>query len=134
MALKKLAFDLGVEKQMIFYGMVSHEEVARIFDSVDLYIQPSLQEGLPRAMVEAMSRGCVALGSNIAGIPELVTPEFLFPKKDVNSIVRILAEIDRNKLIELSEINFNKAKEYDTDLLQVKAYEFLRDFVRTAKS
>lgn len=133
-ALKKLASDLGVEKQVIFYGMVSHEEVARILDSVDLYIQPSLQEGLPRAMVEAMSRGCVALGSNIAGIPELVGPDFLFPKKDVDSIVRILADIDRNKLIELSEINFNKAKEYDTDLLQVKAHEFLKNFVRTAES
>lgn len=128
-SLKKLASKLGVEDQIVFHGMVSHEEVSKILDNVDIYIQPSLQEGLPRAMVEAMSRGCVAMGSNIAGIPELVNKDYLFTKKDVNSIVRILLQINRDHLVEMSIHNFNKAKEYDTELLQRKVHEFLLEFM-----
>ena len=55
--LRKIAKKYGVEDQVVFTGAVSHDEVFRLLDQCDIYVQPSLQEGLPRALVEAMSRG-----------------------------------------------------------------------------
>ena len=126
--LKVLAGKLGVLDQIVFHGRVDHDKVFELLDSIDLYIQPSKQEGLPRAMVEAMSRGCVAMGSKIAGIPELVSKEWLFRKGDVDAIVRILSQVDKLKLVEHSTICFEKAKEYDSRILQEKYKKFLLNF------
>ena len=43
-------------------------------DTIDIYLQPSFHEGLPRALIEAMSRGCPALASDAGGTPELLPP------------------------------------------------------------
>lgn len=40
----------------------------------DVYLQPSLWDGMPNALLEAMSAGCGAIGSDAGGIPELITP------------------------------------------------------------
>lgn len=44
-------------------------------DDIDLYVQPSRTEGLPRALIEAMSRGCPCVGSQVGGIPELLSSD-----------------------------------------------------------
>lgn len=67
-------------------------------DTVDIYIQPSKQEGLPRSVVEAMSRGCLCVGSRIAGIPELLSTKYLFNAGNVMQIAKILADIDKDQL------------------------------------
>ena len=43
-------------------GGVPHNKIFQLLDDIDLYIQPSLQEGLPRSVVEAMSRACPIIG------------------------------------------------------------------------
>ena len=40
----------------------------------DVYLQPSLWDGMPNALLEAMSAGCGCVASDAGGIPELVTP------------------------------------------------------------
>lgn len=65
---KTLAKELGMENRIIFDGVLpAGEAVYQWLDQIDLYIQPSLTEGLPRALIEAMSRGCPAIGSRVGG-------------------------------------------------------------------
>ncbi|MGY2895365.1 glycosyltransferase family 4 protein [Deinococcus sp. UYEF24] len=76
---ERQAADLGVAGQVLFVGAVAGGEGVRAqLDQSDVFLMPSRQEGLPRAMVEAMARGLPALGSEIGGIPELLGPEELF--------------------------------------------------------
>ena len=72
-ALRDFARKLGVADQVIFEGSLPHDAMFAWLDEMDLYIQPSLLEGLPRALVEAMSRALPALGSQTGGIPELLS-------------------------------------------------------------
>ena len=53
--LRTLCKRLGVEDQVIFLGLKTSKEVMKILKDADIYLQPSLQEGLPRSVVEAMS-------------------------------------------------------------------------------
>lgn len=39
----------------------------------DLYLQPSLWDGMPNALLEAMAAGCAVIGSDAGGIPEIIT-------------------------------------------------------------
>ena len=63
-ALRELAQRLGVAEQVAFAGSLPHDAVFSWLDGLDLYIQPSLQEGLPRALIEAMSRGLPAFAAH----------------------------------------------------------------------
>lgn len=64
--LQSLAARCGVSDQVVFTGALPHEEIFSMLDTCDIYVQPSLQEGLPRALIEAMSRGCPA---SVRGLP-----------------------------------------------------------------
>lgn len=69
----EFAEKLGVGELVTFDGTLDGgDPVLSWLDSIDIYLQPSLKEGLPRALVEAMSRACPALGTKVAGIPELL--------------------------------------------------------------
>ena len=70
---EKLVQKYNLEKNIVFDGTLpSGEPVLNWLDSMDIYIIPSLQEGLPRALIEAMSRGCPSVGMETGGIPELL--------------------------------------------------------------
>ena len=53
--LKELSKKLLVSEQVIFHGSMKHNDIFDFLDDMDLYIQPSDTEGLPRALIEAMS-------------------------------------------------------------------------------
>lgn len=126
--LRAIAEDEGISDRVFFHGPLPHSEVLAFMDDIDIYIQPSKQEGLPRATIEAMSRGCLCLGSRVAGIPELLEDEYLFKKGDVNSIAANLKTINFEKLESQGKRNFEKAKEYDRDVLNKRRNDFIEEF------
>ncbi len=74
-----------------FLGTFSNPgKVIGWLDQIDFYVQPSLTEGLPRSLIEAMSRGMPALGSNVGGIPELLLEAALFAPCDSKQLANSL--------------------------------------------
>ena len=69
--LERRAAALGVSERIEFRGqLASCELVRQELDRADLFVLPSRQEGLPRAMIEAMARGLPCIGSTVGGIPD----------------------------------------------------------------
>ncbi len=127
--LKNLAKKLGVEEKVKFKGLLLHENVIKWLDSIDIYVQPSKQEGLPRALIEALSRACPAIGSTTAGIPELLQNENIFRNGDVNQICNILKRIISIDVSEICKENFEKAKEYQLSILDAKRKEIYEKYL-----
>jgi glycosyltransferase involved in cell wall biosynthesis len=48
-------------------------EIAALYNAVDLFVTPSLQDNLPNTIVEAMSCGIPCVGFNVGGIPEMIS-------------------------------------------------------------
>ena len=48
-------------------------EIAALYNAVDLFVTPSLQDNLPNTIVEAMACGVPCVGFNVGGIPEMIT-------------------------------------------------------------
>lgn len=129
-SLRLIAEKYAVTEQVKFLGAMPHKDVLNWLDSIDIYAQPSKTEGLPRGLIEAMSRGLFAMGSNVGGIPELLDEEYIFNKSNnEEEICNILIEINKDKLLEQARRNFNVAKEYDQSLIESRRQLFLRKFV-----
>ena len=122
----------NMKKNVKFLGAYPHDKVFDWLDNIDIYIQPSKLEGLPRALVETMSRGNICLGSDVGGIPELLDKEFLFKKCNVNQIRDKIEQTIKNytKLKEQAILNYNKSKEYNTEILNERRTKFLNDFIK----
>lgn len=129
--LKELAKDLGVEDRVIFKGLLAHEEVFKWLQNVDIYIQPSKQEGLPRALIEAMNSTCFCLGARTGGIPELLPSRFIFSNKKNNYIeIAKLIEENISDYAHEAERNFTESKQYEKSLIQTRRDQFLQTFAR----
>ncbi|MBM6880003.1 glycosyltransferase [[Clostridium] spiroforme] len=112
--LKQIAKENDVEDQLVLIGTLKKDEMIEWYKSIDIYTQPSKQEGLPRSVIEAMSVGCPAIGSNIAGIPELLDTDCLFNPNKIETIVMTIERIlEIKKMQEKAILNFRKAKEYN---------------------
>jgi glycosyltransferase involved in cell wall biosynthesis len=127
--LKKLAQDLGVLNLIEFYGPVPHADIAAVLDDTDIYIQPSRQEGLPRALIEAMSRGCPALGSNTGGIPELLPVNRIFAKGDIKRLVELIRSYSSSLMIFDAAENWKTAQKYDKKILASRRASFFTEFL-----
>lgn len=127
--LADLAKNQGVSDKVVFCGSLASDQMAAYYDALDIYVQPSKQEGLPRAVIEAMSRGCPVIGTRIAGIPELVQKELLFKKGSTEELVKALNRALKADLNRIAEENFNKAKEYEKNKLIEKRERFYDEFL-----
>jgi len=126
--LQQVAMECGVKEQVIILGQVPHSRVFEWLDELDAYIQPSRQEGLPRSVIEAMSRGLPCLGAKTAGIPELLEPEFVFSNstneiKEIEQMINLL--MSDQELQEKQAIrNFGESKKYQRMILSERRTQF----------
>lgn len=128
--LKSIAKKNNVEEQVKFIGGLPHEKIFEWLDSIDIYVQPSRQEGMPRALIEAMSRGIPAFGAKTGGIPELLPEQYLFSNssKNINEIIKILESLQNGNMMQLAEQNYEVAKKYRGKEIQKVREEFYLDF------
>lgn len=114
--LKTIAEECGVLDNVKFVGSVPHANIFSLLQDIDIYMQPSMTEGLPRSVIEAISMAVPCIGSNAGGIPELIDKEYIFDKNKNQSIqiAAILEHFTEEKLLEQAQVNFKRSKEYDT--------------------
>ncbi len=122
--LKQLIKSLNLEEQVEILGSLPHNKIFEFMDSLDLYIQPSKQEGLPRAVIEAISRACPVIATNIAGHPELVNQNALFTPGNFKQIEAFLQNFNNLTLSDWAIQNFNTARNYENNFLNKKRIEF----------
>ena len=91
--LKSLAEQLGLGEHVRFEGALNGEDVLRVVSRHDLFVLPSLQEGMPRALLEAMAMGVPAVASRVGGIAEVLDPTCLVPAGNVDALVEKLMQI-----------------------------------------
>jgi glycosyltransferase involved in cell wall biosynthesis len=113
----------GLNGRVQFRGHLAGAEPVRSeLDRADIFVLPSRQEGLPRAMVEAMARALPCIGSTVGGIPELLPAEDLVPPGDASALARKIREVatDPARLARMSAHSLTKAREYAPDVLATR--------------
>jgi glycosyltransferase involved in cell wall biosynthesis len=123
----ELAKTLGITKNVIFHGAMSHLFIRDLLAKASLFIQHSITasngdtEGMPTAIQEAMSSGCVIVSTKHAGIPEHIengTNGLLVEEGNINAFTNSIIDMLSNK--KLSEGLAKSAREYAIEHLDYK--------------
>lgn len=126
-----------VNDNVVFRGELNHDKVINWMDNIDIYIHPSKSEGLPRTVLEAMSRGVPCICSNVGGIPELLNEEYLISHEKGNpeeQVVNILTRLTEKEMITMAKTNFKKASEYNPSILEKKQRMFFRRIIQECRN
>jgi glycosyltransferase involved in cell wall biosynthesis len=115
--LAALSIQLGIQQYVQFIGIVPHEKVKTFMQQADVFVLPSLSEGLPIVILEAMACGLPIVASRVGGIPDILTNDtngYLVEAKDTNDMA--------NKIILLLSDDALRKKISDNNRLLVKKY------------
>ncbi|MEN2662796.1 glycosyltransferase [Lacticaseibacillus paracasei] len=126
--LEQLTKKLEIQDYVHFLGPQAHDDIFGILNRMDIYVQPSFQEGLPRAVVEAMSQGCPVIGSTAGGIPELLESDCVFQKGSVNQLVKAIVGFNQKKMETQAKRNYLKATEFEATQLEKCRTDFYTTF------
>jgi glycosyltransferase involved in cell wall biosynthesis len=111
--LKQVAKDIGVEKRVLFAGNKSHDELPKILHASDMFIRPSLTEGLGNAFLEAMAVGLPTIGTLVGGIPDFLEDGktgFACDVESSESIAKVVEKIMKLSVDEKNKIHENAMK------------------------
>ena len=92
-------------------GRISNADLPKIYNNYRYFLLPSLYEGMPKALLEAMSCGCVCFGTNVEGINEVISDNengYIIPGISEADIYYKVKEI-LNKRNEKAESKISKA-------------------------
>jgi glycosyltransferase involved in cell wall biosynthesis len=86
--------------RVTFLGTKSQSEVANLMRRAKVFILPSIEEGQGAVLVEAMASGTPCVGSDIGGIPNVITPQTgrLFESANPDALYEAVAFILNNEV------------------------------------
>ena len=116
--LMKLAKSLGVASHIHFAGSVPYSELPEKYRDADLFILPSLAEGMPLVVLEAMGTGLPIVASRVQGIDELVVEGVngaLFDPGDVDGLACSLIKLINagEGRVEMGKASIERVEPYD---------------------
>lgn len=117
--------ELKIDKYFVFHGILDSKNVDLLLNEFDLYIQPSFSEGLPRATIEAMSKGLPLIATTLPGFKELLEEDYLFEHHDIDKMISIF-----NNLIN-SVDNYNLQSKRNSDFAKNFLYDVLHEKRKT---
>lgn len=94
--------NLGLENKVLHFKNIPDEDKFQLIALADISVTPTLFEGLPIVILEAMACGKPIVASNVTEVPQVVkhgVNGFLVPPRDPGAIARAVLEIYERKLV-----------------------------------
>ena len=108
---KQLIKKYGIEKQVYFTGFI--QDIKQYYQMADALINPSLREGLPAVIMEAMGCKIPVLASRIRGHLDLLPKsQFLFNPYNTNEIAKCIQSVLNNYPTQEIELNFKQLEKF----------------------
>jgi glycosyltransferase involved in cell wall biosynthesis len=108
--LKNLSKKLKISKNVTFLDMIPLEKMVDFYSSADIFCLPSIHEGFPLSIAEALSIGLVIVASATEGIPEAIIENkngFLTTPRNVSELTQKLLKALNLKEDEINKISYN---------------------------
>jgi glycosyltransferase involved in cell wall biosynthesis len=135
--LEKRAVKLGCRDSVHFIGHI--DNMPEFYSAVDVFVLPSVAEGLPKVIIEAMAAGILCIATNVGGIPEILDNGrfgLIIPPKDTNALAEVMLRAanmpQQEKSTIISAAKEHIRKNYNHDVM-IKKVEKIYDTLVTEK-
>lgn len=130
--LRAKAEELGVRERLKLLGF--RKDIAELHKAADIFVFPSLQEGLPVAVMEAMASGLPIVASKIRGNEDLISNNqggYLINPKDSEQIAKAIEKMIQNpeKREKMEKRNLEIITKYGQETVLQKMDEFFDEIV-----
>lgn len=127
--LEEYARAKGVGERIQYLGYLNRKSIDDLLEQADLYVMPTMAEGLPRVIIEAMAKGLPCISTPVSGNPELVDEHFLVPYYDTALLADRIEELLSNAAVyEMqSKENFTRSLQYEATLLESRRDKFYQE-------
>jgi glycosyltransferase involved in cell wall biosynthesis len=85
-----------IDSAVVFTGRVENEQIAGLYQSADVMVNPSLADNMPNSILEALACGVPVVSTNVGGVPYLVQHEktaLLVPPGDVDAMAKAVIRL-----------------------------------------
>jgi glycosyltransferase involved in cell wall biosynthesis len=133
--LQEIARSLDVEQHIDFAGFV--HDVQGFLESIDVYVQPSLCEALPFAVLEAGAVGVPIVASDVGGVAECVRDGemgFVVPPRDSKALGEAILRLTSNGELRVrmsSEVERVVSDNFDVSKMVEQTVELYRELLRS---
>ena len=129
--LEQLASRLGIRDRVHFLGY--RLDIPEMYRMADCFAFPSLQEGLPFALMEAMQSGLPIVASRIRGTVDLIQPDaggILCHPRSPAEFARGVMELRRTDKAAMVGLNREKLKEFDLEQIKPRILAILEEVLK----
>lgn len=135
-ALRQRVRELKLEKQVHFLGY--RTDVVSLLKKADIFVFPSLREGMPVAVMEAMALACPVVAYDIRGCRELIVNQkggILLQDKSIEALTQAIQELanDPSERKRFGVFNQEKVKEYSDTVVKEERKRIYKEVLREAE-
>lgn len=92
--LVELAKQLDIDQRVLFKGEIPNDQLPKLYNKAKVFVIPSDAEGLPRAVLEAMSCGTPVIVSDLPQLKQLVANNgYVVPAEDIDELANVIYRI-----------------------------------------
>jgi glycosyltransferase involved in cell wall biosynthesis len=110
--------------------IIGIDNMFKWYDTMDIIILPSRSEGLPRTIVETISRACPCITSNVCGLQELIDSRWTHNPGDSDKLTELLNNMisSKDEMAKTARENFARAEYYLESIQTGKRISFMKEF------
>jgi len=130
--LKKKVRENGLDGNINFTGYIPYgKDIVGVYQNSDIFILPSLSEGVPKTMLESMANGVPVIATSVGGIPEIIKDGvngLLIPPADPSAIANAIYRLINNceLRIRIAKNGLETMKEYSLESQRDRIVEILQ--------
>jgi len=133
--IEKMIKDLDIESRIVLTGNLPHDQVLKEIKKSEIFICPSLAEGLGNVFIEAQACGVPPIGTNVGGIPDIITDgenglliESKNSKAISNAIIMLLN--DKEKIESFSKKGLETVQKFAWPIIIKKIDDIYQDVLK----
>ncbi len=115
--MRNLVKKFGLEGTVQFFGKVTNERIPEFLAAADIFILPSLTEGFPNVLLEAMASGLPIITTDVDGVSEIIQEGnngYIIPPRSPEKIAEAVINLSHNTVLlkKLSDNNLQKIRQF----------------------
>ena len=115
----------GLDDRFILTGHI--QNMSSFYNSIDIYLNTSIHEGIPMTILEAMSYGLIVVAPHVGGIGEIIVNDeigIIVKDREIDSFIQVLNELIEmpEKIKRIGSLARCHVEKYYSNISMVKAY------------